>query len=306
MKDLLLKYLVITLGLTVAEATAMLTDEAVESGDLLKDLTTKHAAKVAEDKTENFNQGEQKARKEVLTKFEDDLRTEFGIKSKTKGIDLVKEVITAKTPDPKNPEAISEDVVKAHPAFINREKALLKEVSDAKEETAAKVKEVEDGYTKKETLKKASDLGLSEFRKLKPVLSADATKAAKQERLLTKALEESGYDFKIQDDGNVTLMKDGKRAEDAHGNPIKYADFIKTTADDLGFDFKVAEERGSPGGGNGTGGKQNEGDKQAAKYSGTMPKTEDDLVKIITDDSIPLEQRNEVQAFFDASQKTAE
>lgn len=299
MKDLLLKYLVTTLGLTAAAASELVTDEKVESGDLLKEITSLHAKKVADDRTENFNQGEQKARKEVLTKFEDDLRTEFGIDSKKKGLDLVKEVVTAKTPDPAKPDSISEDVVKKHPAFLKREKELQDSLDLSKKETEDKVKEVENGYAKKETFKTVSEIGLTEFDKLNPVLSADSGKAAKQKNLLTKALQDSGYDFEIQKDKSVLLMKEGKRAEDAHGNPIKYADFIKQTADDLGFDFKVATDRTSAGGGNGTGGKANEGNgNEALKFTGKMPTNDDEYIKIITDNTIPVDARNEVEAFY--------
>jgi hypothetical protein len=300
LREAFIQYLIKTLGYTKAKAEETIPAETEDSDftEVLETINTAHKAKVLNQKETDFNEGHQKATLDTLTKREDEIREKYGIKSKKKGIELIDEVIAAQLPDPKNPEAISDDLVRKHPAFIKRESELLEAVETAKGETESKVKEVEDRYAGKETFSKVVDFSLKTFRGMKPVLPADADKAARQEARLIKELEASGLKFQLQGEGQppLVLEADGKRKEDGHGNPIKYEDLIRGFADDLGFEFKAGDERSSSGG---TPPGTTPPPVQGAKYTGKQPTNKAEYMAIITNSALPMEQRAEVQDAYE-------
>ena len=54
------------------------------------------------------------------------------------------------------------------------------------------------------------------------------------------------YDYDIAEDGNHLIKQNGGRMEDQHGNPIKFADFVKGVAS-LNYDFNVSDDVGNAG-----------------------------------------------------------
>jgi hypothetical protein len=299
LREAFIQYLMKTLGYTRAKAETTVPEEADDSDytEVLEGLDTAHIAKVNTQKEEYFNQGHQKATDEVLTKRENEIREKYGIKSKKKGLDLIDEVITAKTPDPEKPEAISDDLVRKHPAFLAREKELSEQLTAAKEETEEKVQAVQDQYAAKETFGKVAGISLNTFRGMGPELPKDATKAARQEARLIKELEASGLKFELQGEGQppLVLEANGKRKEDGHGNPIKFEDLIRGFADELGFEFRQGEPRSSAGG-------EKPGSTvppvAGAKYTGKQPTNKAEYLAIITDPALTIEQKGEVQDTF--------
>lgn len=315
MDEFLIMVLIASLGVTEAEAKAIIAGDNVTNGEAKKAFNTKHTAKVAATKEEAKTEGYDKAKGETLTKFEADLKEKYGVKSNKKGLDLVAEVISDKTPDPAKLDSISPDTIKKSKTYLDREKELTDKVTAAEAATETKVKEVESKFAKAETDRTVSSLGVAGFKKLNPVLSADATKAAKQEALFTKNLLGKGYDFEVRDNGAILIKhgegeNKGKRVEDAHGNPLKFEDLIKETSDDLGFDYKVSTPRSGLGGKGGNGKKEGEvtgkEGEETPKYAGKMPTNDAEYVKLITDKSIPIEQRNEVEAYWQEQNKEEE
>jgi hypothetical protein len=301
-------YLVITLGWTQAQAEAKVPDGTEDFTTIMGDVTNAHKAKVNTQTEETLTQGYNKGKKESLEKFEGEVRTKFGVTSTKKGLELVEEIISEKTPDPTNPDTIPADTIKKHPAFREREKDLSDQLKAAKDETEAKVNEVKNSYAQKENFAKVGSEFLKKFRALNPVLPADAEKAARQEARLIKDLEASGLVFEFQEGIEEPLimerLPDGttKRKEDGHRNAIKFDDLVRSTAEDAGFEFKAGEERSAPGGNNpGTTPPNNQ--TGAKKYTGAFPTTEAEYTKIITDSSIPLDQRGEVQDAWEAKNK---
>jgi hypothetical protein len=299
-------YLVLTLGLTQAAAEAKVPDGTEDFTAIMGDLANAHKAKVNTQNEEALSQGYNKGKLETLTKFEDDVRTKFGVTSKKKGLELIETIIADKTPDPANPDAIPADVVKKHPAFLERERDLNNQLKTAKELTDAEVQKVKDEYSQKDTLAKVANVALKRFREMNPDLPADAEKAARQEARLVKEIESLGLVFKFQEGQDEPLIEQRieggtKRKEDGHGNPVKFDDFVRSTADNMGFVFKAADERTDPGGQ--PPGSTPPNQQGAKKYTGKLPTNETEYMAIITNDTIPLDQRGEVQDAWEASQK---
>jgi hypothetical protein len=300
-------YLVITLGWTQAQAETKVPDGTEDFTAIMGDVTNAHKAKVNTQTEETLSQGFNKGKLETLTKFEDDVRLKFGVTSKKKGLELVEEIISEKTPDPANPDTIPADTIKKHPAFLDMERNLSTQLKEANANTEKKVKEVQDSYTAKEQFGKVASDALTKFRGMNPDLPAVAEAAAKQEARLIKELEASGLVFQYREGQDPLILEktpEGgtKRKEDEHGNPVKWEDVIRSTADSMGFVFKAGEERTSPGGQNPQTTPINN-QPGAKKYTGAFPKNEEEYTKIITDSSIPIDQRGEVQDAWEAQNK---
>lgn len=322
MDKLLVAALMAALGISKATAEAMIADEKATNGEALAEFNRLHIAKVAEIKETSRTAGYNTGKGEALTKFEDDLKEKFDLKSNKKGLDLVEQVIAAKTPDPKNPDSIPDDVIKKHPLFIAREKELNEKVTEAEGKIEAEVNKVKGEYTKKETEAVVLDSAVKTATKLKAAFSQKPEVAARQMNVFKRELLAKGYDFEVRGKGdNQTILfkyaedidghKKGERVEDAHGSPLTLEAVVKEAVLDSGLDFAIADPKRSLGGGDGKGGKNTpektgEDGEEKPKYSGKMPTTEAELVKIITDKTIPIDQRNEVQSAWDESQTADE
>lgn len=287
MEKILLAFVAAALGVAKSEVVATLKD--AEDASPILDL---HRQKVQDQKKTNFDDGYKKANKEVKFAFEKDLKEKFDLQSDKTGLDLVEELLTTKG-KAAEPGEITEDVIKKHPLYLAKEKEVATVAKTKDKEWETKLTALETAQAKKEAFKTVSERGLTAFEKLNPVLPADPEKAAKQKRLLIKELEKSNY----QIDGENVLILDaeGKRIEDGHGNPIKFEDFVRKQADEIGFEYKVAEERSSSGGGSNTGGT---GGAPERKFKGEYPKTQADYFKVMNDESIPYEQKAEVKEVF--------
>lgn len=233
---------------------------------------------------DKFEQGYSKAKKEVLTSYEKDIRDAFNIdEDDLVGIDLVKRVVEINSKKNKGDASkLTAEELKSHPAVINllteREKAFKTEKEQLEQQYDTKIKE----FGRKELFGKVSSRALSILDELNPVLSEDPTRAKNQRNFLIREIE--ALDYQTSDDGGFIPLKDGKRLEDAHGHGITFDEFVKNKAKGL-YDFKQAPDRDTPpaGGGQGGGG-------GAQKF-----KSEAEYAKYLSDSSIPLEDRKKAQ-----------
>lgn len=322
LKKLLQAFLVKVYGLSEDEAADLLNkseDGTVSEDYIAKDLGEKllelDKTRVAKlkgkegEENENFKQGYNKAKKEVLKKFEDDLRAEYGDVDEDgnlKGTELVKAIVTLKAkPTAANAKDISEDVVKAHPAYITLEKANKKAISDADKRVTEEVQKVKDEYAKAETLGKVKQNVLTTFLGLKPVLSQDASKAKSQQDLFVNLFDQ--FDYEPQADGTYLVMEgtgdQRKRKEDGHGNPIKLQDLVKQEAGKY-YDFAVQDPKGSGGnGGAGAGGDGGAGGG-GTEYQFKMPKNIDEYNNAIFN-AKDAGERAAIKTAWDESNKGA-
>lgn len=189
--------------------------------------------------TKKFDDGYKKAQKEVLTKFEADLKAKFGLETDKAGLDLIDEL----TASISKGGDLTEDTIKTNPLYLKLEGQTKKAFEEKIEELRGEF----DGYKASVEMNKAMSgvkaLARQEFLSLNPVLSEDAGKAERQVAIFLQGL--SGYEYIA--DGDTYVIKNGEtRLEDAHGNPVPFANFIKNKAEET-FDFKVQEQRRSPG-----------------------------------------------------------
>ena len=257
--------------------------DGVNEESILSSLLTEDAARVTILKTpksgETYNDGYAKAKKEVLTDLETQLKTTHGVQSDKKGVELIDEIITAKSTKGDKGDELTDDVVKRHPAFIQMEKDFKKQVSDKEKELETKTKEYETSIGKISTFTNVKSKADGIFQALKPILPKNANVAQNIKNQFYKELE--GYDFEQQADGSYLVSKDGKRLEDGHGHSRDFNEFIESIA---GNYFEFEENNGGANAGNNN-------DKDKTKPDIKNVKSESDATKIALDKTIPLADR---------------
>ena len=231
---------------------------------------------------DKFEQGYNKATGEVLSKFEREAKAEFGINDDSlKGLDLVRSIVEQNSKAPKADfSKLSEDEIKAHPSvikFLNEKDSLFKQ---REQEIKAEFENQINTFNEKERFSKVSRRALEILESMNPVLSSDPIRASNQKSILLEQLKNYQYQ---EDNGNYIPLKDGKRLENDHGHGIDFDNLIKNEASKY-FDFKKADERSNP---------NPSGEGSAVNY--LKPKTEEEYVKTMSDQSIPLEERKQVR-----------
>ena len=235
---------------------------------------TKLKAASKEELTKTYDKGYQKAQAESLSKFETNLKEQFGVtESNSQGLDLVKEII-AKIGKDTN---LDDEKVKLHPLYVQLEKKLGSDyIAKAEYE---KVKGEFDGYKNSIEKEKIVSVvvnsdGLREFRALNPVLSSDPVRALNQENDFLDKLK--AFEYEKQADGNHIVKIDGKRLENAQGHPVPYKEFIKMQAEKY-FDLSEQTPRGNGGNNN-----NNNGGNPIV-----VPKTKEEYIKAQAAESDP-------------------
>lgn len=228
-----------------------------------------------EELTRMHDTGYSKAKGEALARYEESLRTEFGIDNKElKGIDLIKEVVAKHSKI-----EIDDDKVKLHPRYIELERKLANEYLPKADVDKIKA-EFEEFKAQIEKAKITSVIktdAIKLFRALKPVLSKDPARASNQEMDFVEKL--ISFEFDLQKDGNHIIKQNGQRLETANGNPINFADFVKSEASKY-FDFEQQGDKGGAGNSNNNGGGVNI----------AVPQTEQEYVKMLANESDPVKQ----------------
>lgn len=237
---------------TEDEVIEILYDKDEESGELeLKDgamdiileYDSKRVARLREEAnrgaTEKFDQGYQKAQKEVLSKFEKELRDEFKIETDKQGKDLISEIISTASKG----GDITEETLKTHPLYLKLEKSQKNAFDQQYQELKEEYEGFRSNIEREKALSGVLSKGRSAFMSLNPVLSDDKSKAEKQTQMFLNILK--GYDYVPE--GDTFVIKNGDtRLEDGHGNPLSFENFVKQKAGEL-FDFNVQQNRQGTG-----------------------------------------------------------
>ena len=245
------------------------------------------------DKKDAFQDGFKKAKSEVLTDFEKGLKEKFGIESDKTGLELVEEVVSKKSEGGQGGD-ITEDAIKRSKVFQDMESNLKKQITTVKTEYETKINEIQDGYKAEQTFSNVSQKALQIFNGLNPILPQNKTVADNQVKFFVNTLKD--FKFDVQDERIVVMDKDGKVLEDGHGNSRSFEDIVKETASGL-FEFKA--NNGGSGSGNGGQGQGGSG----SSYAGNVPKTFEELEKVMSDTSISIEDRSNIMAEYEKAQK---
>ena len=245
------------------------------------------------DKKDAFQDGFKKAKSEVLTDFEKGLKEKFGIESDKTGLELVEEVVSKKSEGGQGGD-VTEDAIKRSKVFQDMESNLKKQITTVKTEYETKINEIQDGYKAEKTFSNVSQKALQIFNGLNPILPQNKTVADNQVKFFVNTLKD--FKFDVQDERIVVMDKDGKVIEDGHGNSRSFEDIVKETASGL-FEFKA--NNGGSGSGNGGQGQGGSG----SSFAGNVPKTFEELEKVMSDTSISIEDRSNIMAEYEKAQK---
>ena len=246
------------------------------------------------DKKDAFQDGFKKAKSEVLTDFEKGLKEKFGVESDKTGLELVEELVSKKSEGGQGGD-LTEDSIKRSKVFQDMESNLKKQITTVKTEYETKINEIQDGYKAEQTFSNVSQKALQIFNGLNPILPQNKTVADNQVKFFVNTLKD--FKFDVQDERIVVMDKDGKVLEDGHGNSRSFEDIVKETASGL-FEFKA----NNGGSGSGNGGQQGQGGS-GSSYAGNVPKTFEELEKVMSDTSISIEDRSNIMAEYEKAQK---
>ena len=243
---------------------------------------------------EFIEQGYNKAKKEVLTKFEDELKAKFGIESDKTGQDLVDFIVSEKAEKGGSGEGLTEDAIKRSKFYQDLESKSRKDLSDLKTTYEKQIEDINNGHNYEKTFSEVSQKALTIFNGLNPILPQSKTVADNQVKIFVDSLK--GFKFEKQDDRIVVMDSEGKVVQDGHGNSRSFEDIVKEQASGL-FEFKA--NNGGSGSGNGGQGQGGSG----SSYAGSVPKTFEELEKVMSDTSISIEDRSNIMAEYEKAQK---
>ena len=246
------------------------------------------------DKKDAFQDGFKKAKSEVFKDFEKELKEKFGLESDKMGLELVEELVSKKSEGGQGGD-LTEDAIKRSKVFQDMESNLKKQITTVKTEYETKINEIQDGYKAEQTFSNVSQKALQIFNGLNPILPQNKTVADNQVKIFVNSLKD--FKFDVQDERIVVMDKDGKVLEDGHGNSRSFEDIVKETASGL-FEFKA----NNGGSGSGNGGQQGQGGS-GSSYAGNVPKTFEELEKVMSDTSISIEDRSNIMAEYEKAQK---
>lgn len=297
-KELIAGFLSRTLNIDDKGVAELFNSDGTVKDEALNSLLAKDADRVKLLKPDTKKIADDQYKKgvrETMEKFESEFKDKTGFSSDLKGIDLVLAYAETKTV---STAEITDDAIKKHPIYIA---AMDKLKLESKDLLKAKEKELEDfknGISKKETFSKISAKAIEIFNTFKPILSKDPVKAKNQMDDFIEKLK--GYEYEIQGEDRIVVLKDGKALEDVHGHAIGFDAIIKTTADKY-YDFEKTDDRQGTGNGQE---KDDKGNPIKKKFEVVVPKNEAEYMAAITDQSKSVEERTAIKEAY-AQKSTA-
>ena len=215
----------------------------------LLELDKSRVKKFNEDKTKFGDEKYSHAKREVLEEFEKTVKGKFNVTSEKKGLELIEELIAAKTKV--GPEGLTEEAVKKSKWYLDLEtsKKTELEAKEAEFKTQLEAKDKEEkAKTLKDTIRKEAEKYLDEKA---PILDKDDKVAKKRrETFLKELLDMNDYEEHELTGGRKRIVPvdktSKKRLEDEHGNAIGLDKIIEQVASEH-FVFDPAGKRNTAG-----------------------------------------------------------
>lgn len=238
------------LNITEPELKALIYDTDAENKETIKAdaddiLINKYAEKAKTHKdelTKKFDQGYQKAQKEVSEKYKSTLSEKLKFTTDKEDIAEIFDEL-AENIQKKSKSTLTDDQVKVHPIFTQREKELNDAIKKMETDFTGEKDSIIADYKRKENLIKIKEKAEALLLSSGAVLSDDTMRRKNQINVFLNQFE--GYDYDMSSDVPL-ILKEGQRLEDKIGNPVKFDDFISNKAKEL-FDFKVQDGKGNAG-----------------------------------------------------------
>lgn len=259
---------------------------------ILKNLDAEKVSSFKTDATERFNNGVKKGQKDTAIKFEKKLKVVFNVDDDTlEGDDLI-DHIEANLPEASDPgkgavdlKKLTEEELAKIPAFVKKQKEFQSQLKAKDDEKETAVNAEKEKQTYSTILSEASEKALTMLDGRKPILPADAVKAANQKKkLLTDELANQKY-IKGNNGELIPVDAEGKQMTDKQGNPLDFDGLVNGIIDD-NFEFNIVDQRSSPG-------NKNKPDPNADKkvYNGAKPKNSKEYFELLTDETMDTDQK---------------
>lgn len=298
-KELLLKVLGKLYNIPADEVSSLLYNKEADpetlkpdAADLIFDKDKTRIANFDKEHKANFDKGYNKAKAEVMSKLEKEVREKYSISEEKQGLELI-DAVVAKT---STAGEADEEKVKRSKVFLDTVDALKKEKEKVAKEWEDKFQGREKQLQKEATYKTVTEKAKAFIQSLNPILPADKTKAENQLNIILGQL--GNYDFEIQQDGRILVFQNEggelKTLVDEHKHPVRFEDLVKSKANSF-WDFKQGDQRAGTGNNNDGGG---DGSANGG-YKGPIPKTEAeylDLIAKTTDEKTQIEITKVYQA----------
>lgn len=256
-------------GMEETDAATLFNAEGIPEATALPALLTKDASRIKALKDQIVTASEtgySKAKLEVLSKLENELKTKHGITSDKKGIELVEEIITAVAQKKSGSAVPTEAEIKAHPVYQALQLAKDNEITQIKSDMQVKIDAAVADSKKKATFDDVGRIALDQLEEMGAIESEDPKIKAFHRKTFLKELEQFTYDLP---DGADPIVKKGTELhQDEHGHTIPFRKHVEAIAGNI-YHFQAAEERSS--GGRGAAGAGNAGAK--SKIVVKKPKT---------------------------------
>lgn len=253
--EFLIAFLGTTLNLDKTAVASLLKEDGSPKPEALKTLTDADAARVATltaKGKEQFDNGYKKAEATVKAQFEKELKDKFKLTASDKqGLELIEEIVEKSKPEPGKEKTITDDDVMKHPKYKELQIKSQDDLKKATDELNAKLTETQTAQQRKEIFDKVKAQALTQLEGMHPILSSDPVKAANQKAIFLRELE--SFEYEMKDDGTITVLKDKKIYQNAHGHIVPFKDIAKEIADKY-YDYKKAEDRAAPPADDGKGG----------------------------------------------------
>lgn len=187
--------------------------------ETLVGLDTARVKRLKSESTEKFNNGYSKGKAETAEEFEKALREQFGITEELPFVELlpkVKEQFSAKS-------KLTPDDVKRHPEYLALEQTRVpKEKYEALQNEFEIFKKTIDRKVKFEKVWNTAEPLIESFN---PDWPNDPKIKSNLKNLMKRDFDE--YEDAEFTESDIVLIRDGKRVQDDHGNPVKFIDSTK-------------------------------------------------------------------------------
>lgn len=261
------------------------TEEQVTNALLSLDVNRVADLKKSADQAK-FQEGYKKAKGEERGEAEKEIKSAFGYDGGEQGVDLIKAIVAKSAQGGNGGKGLTEDDVKKHPAYLNLQDSLAKQIQETEKTWQEKYANLETTHKRDVTVSGIKNKAFSILDSLNPVYPGSETVKNNLKNTFASTFERFDYQ---EVDGRTLILENGKVKEDQHGNRVDLESFIKDTAAGY-FEFKQNNGGGNSGGGGDDGGKGG---------ASLQPKTLEELTKIVDDPNISKEDKEKAFAHFD-------
>lgn len=230
-----------------------------------------------------------KAVKETSERFTSALKSKFGINGE---FDKAEEAVAAaaKKLEELSGADVDEKKVLSHPKYLELQSRLADEVQKVKqsteEEWSNKYNGLQQEIESRELRSTISQVADEFWTKQQIIDVPDDVKTNWKKEFQERIIRQAKFK-KLEDGRVIPVNEEGRALENDLGHSISTEDIVRKSFEGY-VPVKQSSDRTSTGGKGGKGG---------AGYTGAMPKTSEDAIKMIQDRSIDPKQRLEIQEY---------